>query len=232
LFLFTITCSLLFVNMLSASTTLNLPCNKYSVSVHDIDPFGEDYISYSSLTNRVQASAYLFMGGNHFATRGFMEFNLAPWYALGLPVSDITKAEFSINCPELLWKSYTVEMEVYAMTEMEDGVITGSAENQFLCGVDLIQGNITEANFIPNLYIQMTGAELSKITDDIAAAQQWTGITIRKENEYQSAFYESGAEFDASSATLTLTYEASIPEPSVIWLFALGFGIIFKKYFH
>jgi len=113
---------------------------------------------------------------------------------------------------------------------MEDGVVTGNAENQYLCGVDLIQGNIVEANFIPNLYIEMTGSDLAKITADIAAGQQWTGITMRVENEFDPALYETGAQFKSTSVTLTLTYEASIPEPSVIGLFVLGIGIILKKH--
>ena len=175
-----------------------------------------------------------FLPGHDY--KAVAQFDLQQWYNMGLDPSGILdisliikRAEYS---PDLIIEAAKIE-SIGDMVQLENGIIPTQTENiipyysQISNPINGFTGFYFPSFYAyydnPEDYINMCEISVTEnVLQDISQGQNWTGFII--EGEEQQHGYYAGDEVE-----LKITY-SSVPEPSVIFLFAIGLYPLLKKH--
>lgn len=167
-----------------------------------------------------------YWSSSYYYTRSFAEFNLSPWYSLGLSSDAITQIDFIANFKE----EYAIQtyINVYAMNALEDGALSPNLSN-YDVSVTGLYGGIPKYQYDPQLVRDVTIG----ILPDIETGQTWSGISVRSTNENNMeaiAFYGETS-VPGMQPILRIYYDEpapSVPEPATIFLLGIASNALFR----
>ena len=180
-------------------------CAKAEAGYYDID----DFIGYSienSITNywySDDVTAEKTSDGS--TTKGFLEFNLAEWYALNIDSSNIK----SITLYSSWELGNGVGIELYSMDGNDDGVIYKGSDF-------LYYSYWTAETYITDMLQIESGLDVTSVVlaDIENSNKSWSGFSLQA-SEFTLA------QLSKDAAKLRITYT---PEPVSFLLFSIGIG--------
>lgn len=267
-FLLTLFICLCVVNSVSYGALITLKPTSTSIGYtsvgSDIPSLGDPYYYTPSSTTgamgRMLMRDYIHTGDEVFEiSRGFCDFKLSDWYALGVPSGNIISITFL--SPVTYW-GQNVSINFYARTDTpsENGSIIFADDNDSsVCSPPLAVINHQPVD--STVEVIVTGANLQYFLDDINANNDYTGVTARIFQEIPSVFsytdhyyystgqevlpgvYERIVQLDADNDTietkLIIEYrtepdpQPAVPEPASILLIGVlvGLNMIRTRFF-
>lgn len=179
-------------------------------------------ISYSAYSDTMAVMKYYngSPGGQYFTgydsvtiSRGYMEFDLTDFLSMNIQIDAITK--ITISSQGILNQSdYPEGYNVYAMDEYEDGMFTGTfadfnAARTFMQFMPFSSVNPDSLA----LEIELTGDELSVVTDDIIAGKTMSGFMVLLSDETDEGVASGGTYYELNEGMQYGGHTAEAWEP-------------------
>lgn len=174
------------------------------------------YTLYPS--NILHSIDYMF-AGNTANYRGFIEFDLQPWYdkANELSLNETSVISVIFDTPAG-GTTNTPVIGLYAMDENENGSSSGT--NPYGTLATPINTNINKATIQSGIYQNIT----SFFVADVTSEQQYTGYTIRNQSSNVNGAWFTDAILRITYDDTPVVQEVPVPEPASLVL--IGIAVI------